>query len=57
MLDLTVELFDIKDPWVAVDGTGHSSDQASLYYARKIKKQSKKKEEKFHQKSNSHRHR
>ncbi len=42
MLDFTVELFDIKDPWVAIDGTGHSSDQASLYYARKIKKQSKK---------------
>jgi len=42
MLDFTVELFDIKDPWVAIDGTGHSSDQASLYYARKIKKQNKK---------------
>jgi len=27
---------------VAIDGTGHSSDQASLYYARKIEKQSKK---------------
>ena len=42
MLDFTVELFDIKDPWVAIDGTGYSSDQASLYYARKIKKQNKK---------------
>lgn len=44
MLDQTVELFDIKNPWVAIDGTGHSTDQASLYYARKIKKQHKRKE-------------
>jgi len=42
MPDFTVELFDIKDPWVAVDGTGYSSDQTSLCYALKIKKQSKK---------------
>ncbi|MBM4242055.1 MAG: transposase [Euryarchaeota archaeon] len=42
MLEQTVELFDIEKPWVAVDGTGHSCDQASLYYARKIEKQSKK---------------
>lgn len=42
MLDFTVELFDIKEPWVAIDGTGHSSDQASLYYSNKIKKQRKK---------------
>lgn len=42
ILDFTVGLFDIKEPWVAIDGTGHSSDQASLYYARKIKKQRKK---------------
>ncbi len=42
VLNKTVGLFDIKDPWVAVDGTGHSTDQASLYYA-KLKKQSKKK--------------
>ncbi|MEN4069362.1 MAG: IS5 family transposase [Methanobacterium sp.] len=41
ILDFTVDLFDIKDPWVAIDGTGHSTDQASLYYARKIKKQRK----------------
>ncbi|KUK01784.1 MAG: Transposase IS4 family protein [Methanobacteriaceae archaeon 41_258] len=42
ILDFIVGLFDIKEPWVAIDGTGHSSDQASLYYARKIKKQHKK---------------
>jgi len=43
MLDITVELFDIKNLWVAIDGTGHSTDQTSLYYARKIEKQTKKK--------------
>ena len=37
-----MELFDINEPWVALDGTGHSCDQASLYYTDKIKKQSKK---------------
>lgn len=42
ILDRTVELFNIRNPWVAIDGTGHSTDQASLYYARKIEKQSKK---------------
>ena len=41
-MDNTVELFEIKDPWVALDGTGHSCDQASLYYTDKIKKQNKK---------------
>ena len=35
-------MFDIDEPWVAVDGTGHSTDQASLYYA-KLQKQTKKK--------------
>ena len=29
IMDLTVELFDIEGPWVALDGTGHSCDQAS----------------------------
>jgi hypothetical protein len=38
----TVKLFDINDPWVALDGTGHSCDQASTYFTDKIKKQSKK---------------
>ena len=42
IIDLIVELFDIKDPWVALDGTGHSCDMASLYYTDNIKKQSKK---------------
>jgi hypothetical protein len=32
IMDSAVELFDINDPWVALDGTGHSCDQASLYY-------------------------
>jgi hypothetical protein len=42
IMDSTVELFDITAPWVALDGTGHSCDQASLYYTDKIKKQNKK---------------
>jgi len=42
MLDQTVELFNIMNPGVEIDRTGHSTDQASMYYARKIKKQSKK---------------
>lgn len=42
IMDSTVELFDINDPWVALDGTGHSCDQASLYFTDKIKKQNKK---------------
>jgi hypothetical protein len=42
IMDSTLELFDITAPWVALDGTGHSCDQASLYYTDKIKKQNKK---------------
>jgi hypothetical protein len=42
MLSFTVQLFFIHEPWAAVDGTGHSCDQASLYYTDKIKKQTKK---------------
>jgi len=30
MLERAVELFDIKNPRVASDGTGHSTDQTSL---------------------------
>jgi len=57
MLDFTVELFDIKDLWVAIDGTGHSSDQASLYYSGKIQKTNDKKwRKRLHQKPNSNRH-
>jgi len=41
ILHQTVELFDISEPWVAIDGTGHSTGHASLYYA-KLQKQSKK---------------
>ncbi|WP_211263749.1 IS5 family transposase, partial [Methanobrevibacter cuticularis] len=42
IMDKIVGLFDINNPWVALDGTGHSCDQASRYYIDKIKKQSKK---------------
>ncbi|NPV51596.1 MAG: hypothetical protein HPY60_10450 [Candidatus Methanofastidiosum sp.] len=42
MLSQTVELFDINEPWVSIDGTDHSRDQTSLYYAKKIKKQKEK---------------
>ncbi|MBU4536324.1 MAG: transposase [Euryarchaeota archaeon] len=35
MLEQTIELFDIKKPWVAIDGTGHSQDHASTHYAKK----------------------
>jgi hypothetical protein len=42
IIDQTSALFDIEHPWVALDGTGHSCDQASLYYTDKIKKQNKK---------------
>jgi len=42
IMDSITALFNIKDPWVALDGTGHSCDQASRYYTDKIKKQSKK---------------
>lgn len=41
IIDETTELFDIEDPWIALDGTGHSCDQVSLYYTDKIKKQNK----------------
>jgi len=41
-----VELFDIKDLWVAIDGTGHSNDQASLYYSGKNQKTTQKMEKK-----------
>jgi len=42
MLSFTMQLFFIHKPWAAVDGTGHSCDQASLYYTDKIEKQTKK---------------
>jgi hypothetical protein len=42
IIDQIVELFDINNLWVALNGTGHSCDQASLYYTDKIKKQDKK---------------
>jgi hypothetical protein len=32
IIDKTTELFDIEDPWVVLDGTGHSCDQASTYF-------------------------
>ncbi|NYB51086.1 MAG: hypothetical protein HVN35_00765 [Methanobacteriaceae archaeon] len=39
---LTVELFDINEPWVVVDGTGYSTDQYSHITHRTIEKQNKK---------------
>ena len=39
VLTQTVKLFDIDDARIAIDGTGHSSSYASLYYAKKLKKQ------------------
>lgn len=47
MLEHTVGLFNINKPWVAIDETGHSSDQASLYYARNIEKQKKKRRKSY----------
>jgi len=38
-----VELFNIKNPRVVIDGKESSTDQVSMYYALKIKKQTKKK--------------
>ncbi|MDR2622985.1 MAG: hypothetical protein LBC39_00205 [Methanobrevibacter sp.] len=32
IMDNTIKLFNIEDLWVVLDGTGHSCDQASLYY-------------------------
>ena len=42
IMNQAVELFDIENPWVALDGTGHSCDQGSTYFTDKIKKQNKK---------------
>jgi hypothetical protein len=42
ILNQTLSLFDINNPWIAIDGTGHSSSHASTYYAKKLKKQKKK---------------
>ena len=42
IIDQVAELFGISDPWVALDETGHSCDQASTYFTDKIKKQNKK---------------
>jgi hypothetical protein len=47
MLEQTIALFDIQEPLVAVDGTGHATDQASLYYAKKIEKQTKKRRKSY----------
>lgn len=43
ILNQTLGLFDISNPWIAIDGTGHSCSHASTYYAKKLKKQKKKK--------------
>ncbi len=43
LLGRTVKLFDIQHPWIAGDGTGHSCSHASMYYAKKLEKQHKRK--------------
>ena len=41
LLCQTIKLFDIQNPWIAGDGTGHACSHASLYYAKKLKKHKK----------------
>jgi hypothetical protein len=41
LLSKSVKLFDICNPWIAIDGTGHSSDYASKHYEHRIKKKRK----------------
>jgi hypothetical protein len=49
IIDKTSELFDIEDPWVALDGTGLSCDQTNTYFTDKIKKTKQKVEKKLYQ--------
>jgi len=41
MLSKSTRLFDIETPWIAIDGTGHSSDYASRHYEHRIKRKRK----------------
>ena len=41
ILSRTVRLFEIQNPWIAIDATGHSSDYASKHYERRIKRKRK----------------
>ena len=41
LLSISVKLFDICDPWIAIDATGHSSDYASRHYEKRIKRKRK----------------
>jgi transposase len=41
LLSISVRLFDICDPWIAIDATGHSSDYASKHYEKRIKRKRK----------------
>jgi hypothetical protein len=47
ILSETVLLFDIGRSWLALDGTGHSCSHASMYYARKLKKQKKRRRKNY----------
>ena len=47
ILNQTLKLFEICEPWVAIDGTGHSSSYASRYYAKKLKKQKKRRRKSY----------
>ena len=47
ILNQTLKLFEISEPWVAMDGTGHSSSYASTYYAKKLKKQKKRRRKSY----------
>ena len=37
----TIKLFDIENPWIAIDSTDHSSDYASRHYEKRIKRKRK----------------
>ena len=47
ILAQTVKLFDIQNAWIAMDGTGHACTHASLYYAKKLKKQKRHRREHY----------
>jgi len=41
LLGRSVRLFDISNPWIAIDATGHSSDYASRHYEHRIRRKRK----------------
>jgi len=47
ILSETVLLFDIGAAWIALDGTGHSCSHASMYYAKRLKKQKKRRRKNY----------